>query len=104
MQAATQLASGLMITVTSVADEITIFLLMKEFGGTPSQWRSQSTRDIKFITTVLSTYNKIKNAEIERQSRQAGKGSKVGKVRSTGKFRREERVGPNGIEIVDILI
>lgn len=101
MKAATQLASGHPITVPLVINEIVIFLLMKEFGGTPSQWESQSPKNIKFITTVLSTYNKISNDKIKRDSRSMSSGRNK---RTTGKFRREERVGPNGTEIVDIPI
>lgn len=99
--AATQLASGHIITANGVMDEITIFLLMKEFGGTPSQWRHEASKDIKFVTTLLSTYNNVLNKKMEKASKPKGRGSGV---MSSGKFRREERVGPNGIEIVDIPI
>lgn len=80
---------------------------MKEFGGVPSDWRSQSTKDIKSITTLLSTYNKVKNLKMERKSKQGSRGVSSGASRGAGnarKFRREERVGPNGTEIVDIPI
>lgn len=102
MKAATQLASGHPITAPLVINEIVIFLLMKEFGGTPSQWESQSPKNIKFITTILSTYNKISNDKIKRDSKVASTGGRS--KRTTGRFRREERVGPNGTEIVDIPI
>ncbi len=95
-----------MVTVKSVQDEITIFLLMKEFGGTPGGWRSQTTKDIKFVTTILSTYNRIKNAEMNRankerkrvRSRAASKGHNplLGK-----RYMRVEKPGPNGLEITD---
>ena len=98
MKAATQLASGHRITDSLALDEITIFLLMKEFGGTPGQWRREASKDIKFLTTILSTYNRVTNEKMERSSK--GKKAMNG-PRSTGKFMREEKVGPEGIEIID---
>ena len=98
------MASGHAIMDSSVANEISIFLLMKEFGGLPSQWKRESIKDIKFVTTLLSSYNQAKNAEIQREIKgKSGKSSRGNKMTS-GKFRREERIGPNGIEIVDIPI
>ena len=85
---------------------------MKEFGGLPNQWKKQSVRDIKCITTMLSTYNSVSNAEMNRASKGKGgtgagysAGSSTGKSSIMGKkYKRVERVGPNGIETVDIPI
>ena len=68
--ASINLARGL--PINNCPDEITYFLLAKEFGWTPSQIKEQSSKDMKGLITILSTYNKVKNNEMDRMS---GKGS-----------------------------
>jgi len=70
--AATDLGRGRSVTVEPCPVEITYFLLAKEFGWTPSQIKEQSSKDMKGLITILSTYNKVKNNEMDRMS---GKGS-----------------------------
>ncbi len=69
--AAAELARGRNITVHPVPVEITYFLLAKEFGWLPSQIKNESSKDMKGIIHVLSTYNKVKNQEIERMNKKA---------------------------------
>lgn len=71
--AATDLARGRNISVKPVPHEITIFMLIKEFGGYPDEWARQSNKDIKALTTILSTFNRVRNAEMERMSKQSKK-------------------------------
>ena len=68
--AATDLARGRAISVSPTPDEITYFLLAKEFGWLPSQIKTESARDIRGVMTVMSTYNKVRNAEVERMNKQ----------------------------------
>jgi hypothetical protein len=72
--AATDLARGRVISVSPTPDEITYFLLAKEFGWLPSQIKKESSKDIKGVLTVMSIYNKVRNSEIERANkRNSGK-------------------------------
>ena len=50
------------------------------------------------MSHILSTYNRVTNEKMEKRST-SKKGTNG--PRSTGRFMREERVGPNGIEIID---
>ena len=68
--ASINLARGL--PIQNCPDEITYFLLAKEFHWTPSQIKRESYKDMKGLMTILSNYNKVKNAEMDRIS---GKGS-----------------------------
>ncbi len=79
---------------------------MKEFGGTPSEWRAQRIKDIKFVTTILSAYNKVKNAEMNKANKKIKRSRS--KTTSRGhnpllgkKYMRVEKPGPNGLEVVD---
>lgn len=77
---------------------------MKEFGGTPGQWRMQNTKDIKFVTTILSTYNRIKNKEMDKMSKRRVKvgGSGVKHNPLLGKkYMRTEKIGPGGTGVVE---
>ena len=102
--AAADLARGRAVTSSLVSKEITMFLLMKEFGGTPSDWEGQSTKNIKMITLLLSTYNSVSNAEMSRKTKGGGHSGGSSNSILGKKYRREERIGPNGIETVDIPI
>ena len=103
--AATDLARGRSVTSKLVSREITMFILMKEFGGLPSQWENESIKNIKMITSLLSTYNTVSNSEMERSTKGKGRSYGGGSKSILGKkYRREERIGPNGIETVDIPI
>jgi hypothetical protein len=67
--AATEYARGRQITVQPVPKEIMFFSLAKEFGWLPSQIENESTKNIKGVMHVLSTYNKIMNQEMEKANR-----------------------------------
>ena len=69
--AATDLARGRPISVSPTPDEITYFLLAKEFGWLPSQIKKESAKDMRGVMTVMSTYNKVRNAEIERANKKS---------------------------------
>jgi hypothetical protein len=71
--AATDLAGGRAVAIKPVPVEITMFLLAKEFHWTCDEIRNSRVKDIKGITTILSTYNRIKNEKIEQQNRKANK-------------------------------
>ena len=66
MIAAGELARGLNITVNPYPDEITMFVIAKEFHWTFDQIKSMSAKDFKALTTMLSVYNKVQNQEMER--------------------------------------
>lgn len=85
-----------------------MFLLIKEFKWTPKQIKEQDAKDIKAVTHILSTYNKVKNAEMESAAR-----TRASAPRSTGssrggmknKFIRKEKIGPDGtIQVQDVPI
>jgi hypothetical protein len=99
--AAAELARGHNITITPIPDEIIWFLLAKEFHWTPKMCKEQDAKDIRAITHILSTYNRVKNNEAERGSKSHYSGSK-NKVGSGGKFMRVERVGPGGIQTEEV--
>jgi len=44
-------------------------MLAKEFGWLPSQIKKEDARDIEGVMTVMSTYNKVQNKEMERISK-----------------------------------
>jgi len=43
--------------------------LAKEFGWLPSQIQKEDFKDMRAIELVLSTFNRVKNQEIERLSK-----------------------------------
>jgi len=69
--AAGEYARGRKITVRPVPKEITYFSLAKEFHWLPDQVDRQEPKKIKGIMHVLSTYNKVKNQEIEQMNRRS---------------------------------
>ena len=60
---------GKPVSGNSNTDEITYFLLAKEFGWTPNQIREMNAKDVKAIITMLSIYNKVRNREIDNLSK-----------------------------------
>jgi hypothetical protein len=71
--AAVELARGHNITVQPVPPEINDFLLAKEFHWLPDEIDRQNTKRLKGIMHVLSTFNKIRNQEIEKASKKSQK-------------------------------
>lgn len=67
--AAADLALGRIISVKPVPDEITWFLLAKEFGWSPKQIKEMDFKDVKAMTHLLSTYNRVSNQKMERDSK-----------------------------------
>ena len=65
--ATTEYARGRTITVNPVPQELFYFILAKEFHWTPSQCKNESYKDIKAIFATLGTYNKVRNAEINKK-------------------------------------
>ena len=53
----------------SASEYISFFLLAKEFGWLPSQIKKEEFKDMRAIELVLSTFNRVKNQEIERSSK-----------------------------------
>ncbi|MHA1676158.1 MAG: hypothetical protein ACTSU6_03170 [Candidatus Njordarchaeales archaeon] len=47
--------------VSPVPDEIIWFLLAKEFGWSPKQIKEMDAKDVRAMTHLLSTYNRVKN-------------------------------------------
>ena len=69
--AATDYARGRPIAVRPVPKEITWFSLAKEFGWLPSQIEKEDYENMRGLMHVLSTYNSIRNQEIEQANRKA---------------------------------
>jgi len=67
--AASDLAKGRTVATKDIDDEITYFLLAKEFHWTPEQIDRQSAKKMKALTTMLSVYNKVSNQETKRLSK-----------------------------------
>ena len=67
--AASDLAAGRKVGQNPVPKEITWFLLAQEFGWLPSEIKSEDNKDMQGILTVLSTYNQVRNKEIEKSSK-----------------------------------
>jgi len=66
--AAADLALGRTVSVSPVPDEIIWFLLGKEFGWSPREIKMNDAKDMRAITHILSTYNRVKNQATERQN------------------------------------
>jgi len=49
-----------------MGNEITYFLLAKEFHWTPEQVDRQDAKKMKALTTILSIYNKVTNQETKK--------------------------------------
>lgn len=64
--AAADLARGRTVAVVPFPEEITYFLLAKEFGWLPSQIQNESAKDMKGIIHVMSIYNKVRNNEMDK--------------------------------------
>lgn len=71
--AASDLSRGRKIAIDPVPMEITYFLLAKEFHWTPEECDRQDVKKLKGIMHVLSTYNKIKNQEMEKEAKKANR-------------------------------
>lgn len=105
--ATAELARGHTVTVEPYPYELTIFMLMKEFGGTPSQWKKETAKDIRAVTTILSTYNNVRNAEIQKVTKKGNRGImsnmpvSKSKIPGMNKFIRTEKSGPQGISYED---
>lgn len=88
--------------------ELIIFLLAKEFRWLPSQIQAESAKDMKAIMHILSVYNSVKNAEIDKmnkaRSSTGGRSGGRSKGFQGGKYIRRETVGPGGINVEDIPI
>ena len=67
--AAADLALGRNVSVSPLPDEIIWFALAKEFGWSPKQIKEMESKDVRAMTHILSTYNRVKNQMIERESR-----------------------------------
>ncbi len=67
--AAADLALGRSISVSPVPDEIIWFLLAKEFGWSPKQIKEMDAKDVRAITHLLSTYNRVKNQVAEKNAK-----------------------------------
>ena len=67
--AAADLALGRVISVRPVPDEIIWFLLAKEFGWSPKQIKENDAKDVRAITHLLSTYNRIKNQMAKKNAK-----------------------------------
>ena len=65
--AAADLALGRKIHVNPVPDEIVWFLLAKEFGWSPKQIKEMNAKDVRAMTHMLSTYNRVKNQQAENE-------------------------------------
>lgn len=64
--AAYNLAKGRQVAASSIDNEITYFLLAKEFHWTPEEIDRQDAKKMKALTTILSVYNKVSNSEMKR--------------------------------------
>ena len=60
------MAAGRKIEIYPCPKEITYFLLAKEFGWLPSQIDNENCKKIEGVITVMSTYNKVQNKEMEK--------------------------------------
>lgn len=67
--AAADLALGRTISASPVPDEIIWFLLAKEFGWSPKQIKEMDFKDVRAMTHLLSTYNRVKNQVAELNSK-----------------------------------
>ncbi|MCD6435529.1 MAG: hypothetical protein J7L15_04005 [Clostridiales bacterium] len=73
MIAASDLARGKNISIKPIPDEVTYFVLAKEFGWTPQQVKEQNAKDIKAITVILSSFNKTESHEIKMANKKRNK-------------------------------
>lgn len=67
--AAADLALGRVISVRPVPDELMWFLLGKEFGWSPREIKANDAKDIRAMTHILSTYNRVKNQKLEADAK-----------------------------------
>jgi hypothetical protein len=84
-----------------VPEEIIWFLLAKEFGWSPRECKRQDAKDMKAITHILSTYNKVRNSETEKASKAKSASKGGGGFGRGNKYIRRETVGPEGINVLD---
>lgn len=59
--AAADLALGRKISIRPCPDEIMWFLLAKEFGWSPKEIKEMDSKDVRAMTHLLSTYNRVAN-------------------------------------------
>ena len=67
--AAADLGRGRIVVAKNVDNEVTKFLLAKEFGWTTEQVDRQNYKDMRAITTLLFNYNSARNQEMERMAK-----------------------------------
>jgi len=67
--AAADLALGRTISVRPIPDEITWFLLAKEFGWSPKEIKEMEAKDVRAMTHLLSTFNRVSNQVAERNAK-----------------------------------
>ena len=67
--AISDLASGRKISVKPVPEDITYFVLAKEFNWTPDQIDRMGTKKVKKMLTMVSTYNKVINNEMKKANK-----------------------------------
>jgi len=67
--AAADLALGRPVSVKPVPDELIWFLLEKEFGWSPIEIKANDAKDIRAMTHILSTYNRVKNQKAENEAK-----------------------------------
>ncbi|MCK5763473.1 MAG: hypothetical protein KAH05_05080 [Clostridiales bacterium] len=71
--AAADLALGRPVSIHPVPNEIIWFLLAKEFSWSPKQIKEMDSKDVRAITHLLSTYNRVKNQSAERAIKKSRK-------------------------------
>ena len=69
--AAADFALGRAISISPVPDEIIWFLLGKEFGWSPREIKANNAKDIRAMTHILSTYNRVQNQIAERNRKKS---------------------------------
>ena len=69
--AAADLALGRIISVRPVPDELIWFLLGKEFGWSPKEIKEMDSKDVRAMTHILSTYNRVKNQKASADAKRA---------------------------------
>lgn len=57
------------MSIRPVPNEIIWFLLAKEFHWSPKQIKEMDSKDVRAMTHLLSTYNRVKNQVAERASK-----------------------------------
>ena len=64
--AAADLARGRSVSDPKISQEVTYLLLAKEFSWTPKQVDEQDSKKMRALTHMLSVFNKVKNAEMDK--------------------------------------